>query len=145
MDEQKLREQFIQSELDDCRHFNGIQHKICKAGVSYPAGSPGTAMPCIPRLANGRPVWACEKFEIMSRDEAEKEADERIAAMRRTMNARLAAKDDAKAKGFGRGHGGVSSIPCPVCDGGILHYSVAYVNGHMHAACSTQGCVSWME
>lgn len=61
------------------------------------------------------------------------------------MTAFVAAKADASLKKFGRGHGGADSIPCPACQTGRLYYRVASVNGHMHAKCDTEGCVSWME
>lgn len=141
-----IREQFIKSAQNSCRHFNGIQHKTCKAGVAYKDETHGDeTMPCIPRFVNGRPTWPCDLFEIMSQSDAEKEADERIVIMNRGVVARGAAKDDAKAKGYGKGHGGYGAIDCPSCDGGRLQYSVASYNGHMHGRCSTAGCVSWME
>lgn len=137
-----LREQFIKSAMDSCRHFNGIQNKRCSAGVEYKEVG---AMPCLPKHLNGREPWSCDLFEIMSLAEAEKEADERILIYERGVKARHAAKDDAKAKGYGKGHGGAGSVPCPSCDGGTLCYTVASYNGHMHGRCSTAGCVSWME
>ena len=140
-----LRAQFVKSALRSCRHFNGIQHKCCDAGVEYKQCSAEETMPCIPILINGRKTWACELFEIMSQAEAEKEADERIVLVERNTKARHAAKDDAKAKGYGKGHGGYGSITCPACGTGTLRYSVASYNGHMHGKCSTQGCVAWME
>jgi len=36
------------------------------------------------------------------------------------------------------------TIPCPVC-GGDLHYSISETNGHMHAKCSNDDCVNFME
>lgn len=36
-------------------------------------------------------------------------------------------------------------IPCPACGTGQLHYSVARSNGHIHARCSTPGCVTFMQ
>jgi len=42
-----------------------------------------------------------------------------------------------------RGVGGV--IECPVCKTGKLRFSVARCNGHVHAACTTDKCVRWME
>ena len=65
--------------------------------------------------------------------------------MRRLIKALNAAHEDAKSKGLKRGNGGSSSMPCPIGCGGTLTYSVAGVNGHMHAVCSTAGCVKWME
>lgn len=139
-----LREQFIKSAMDSCRHFNGSQNKKCLAGIEY-LDIPPKTMPCIPRSVNGRETWPCEKFEIMSIADAEKEADERLVKYERGVKARHAAKDDAKAHGYGKGHGGVGAVPCPGCQGGTLRYSVAGYNGHMHGKCSTSGCVSWME
>lgn len=140
-----IREQFIKSAMDSCRHFNGIQNKTCKAGVAYKEGSATVAAPCIPRFVNGRDAWACDLFEIMSLTEAAEEADGSIVRMNKTIKARHAAKEDATSKGFGKGHGGIGSIPCPCCEGGTLRYSVASYNGHMHGRCSTSGCVSWRE
>ncbi|HKS74291.1 MAG TPA: hypothetical protein VJQ82_13905 [Terriglobales bacterium] len=113
--------------------------------VKWKQGAEERAMPCLPGVVHGREVWPCELFEIMSQSDAEKEADARIEAMKRTVKAMHAAKDDAKEKGFRKGSGGIGEIPCPCCEGGRLRYSVASYNGHMHASCSTNNCVSWME
>lgn len=40
---------------------------------------------------------------------------------------------------------GCGKMKCPVCNEGELRYSRASYNGHVHAKCSTQGCVAWME
>lgn len=38
------------------------------------------------------------------------------------------------------------SIPCPICETGRVAYTYAGAyNGHVAAACSTEGCVRWME
>lgn len=66
-------------------------------------------------------------------------------AIENTLTAMKAAKADAKQNGFRTGAGGASSIGCPSCESGKLSYSVASVNGHMHARCSTPDCVAWME
>lgn len=102
-------------------------------------------MPCIPKHVDGREAWPCDLFEIMSQADAEKEADEEIITMERGMKVWHAAHDDAKAKGLGKGNGGVGEIPCPGCGTGTLRYLVASYNGHMHGRCSTPGCASWME
>ncbi len=140
-----IREQFIKSAMDSCRHFNGVQNAKCKAGIAYEQSGDQRAMPCIPRHINGRAAWPCDLFEIMSLQDAEKEADERIVSMNRGIVARHAAKDDAKANGFMKGKGGYGAIKCPCCEHGELRYSVASYNGHMHGRCTTQGCVAWME
>lgn len=62
----------------------------------------------------------------------------------KVLAAMTVAKAAAKEKGLKQGNGGVGEVQCPVCDG-TLRFSVASVNGHMHAACITTGCVRWME
>jgi hypothetical protein len=91
--------------------------------------------------------------------EAEKREEQFIAALHRTDAAHRAimaslSKDDlsrvcrlrrrevprdAKTVRDVRGQ-----IPCPTC-GMRLAFFVSGYNGHIHAACETQGCVSFME
>lgn len=40
---------------------------------------------------------------------------------------------------------GAGEMACPVCNTGILKYSRSSYNGHVHARCTTEGCVAWME
>ena len=40
---------------------------------------------------------------------------------------------------------GAGQMDYPVCKTGKLRYSRAAYNGHVHAGCTTKGCVSWME
>ena len=87
----------------------------------------------------------CDKRSTWTQAEAEQLIADGEAAMERHMRAFRAAHDDAKAKKFGKGQGGADSLPCPVCTTGRLYYRVAGYNGHMHAKCETEGCVSWME
>jgi hypothetical protein len=38
------------------------------------------------------------------------------------------------------------TIDCPACNGvKTLRFSRAGYNGHIHAGCTTEGCVRWME
>lgn len=141
----------VKAETMTCRHFNGVQHDCCKAGVNYRglAGEPAlgcmTRIPCL--LAwepKGGPMAKCEKRDTFTHAEAEQMIIDREAAFASHMLVFRAAHDDAKARGLKRGHGGQSDMICPIC-GGVLRYSVAGYNGHMHAQCETEGCVQWME
>lgn len=40
---------------------------------------------------------------------------------------------------------GRAGMICPICTTGALNYTVASYNGHMHAMCTSEGCVRWME
>lgn len=42
-------------------------------------------------------------------------------------------------------YAGQGTMNCPVCGTGKLRYSRASYNGHVHAQCTTEGCVAWME
>ena len=142
---ERTREQRVAERLKKCFHFTGVQNKTCKAGVSYDS-FPG-AIPCIgldPAKVRGiLPV--CELFQAYTPEQSEAREVEIEAATARSAIAIPAAHKDAKAKGYGKGHGGCDSLKCPICPDGTLRYSVAGYNGHMHARCTTAGCMSWME
>ena len=144
----EFREQLIQKAMNDCKHFNGIQHDCCNAGVNYETliENGKYRIPCL-KLAVGinRDPALCEKFTAMTREEAEADADSLITHEANVMLAIKAAHEDAKKKGYRKGHGGHDSFPCPTGCGGYLYYRVASVNGHMHAKCETEKCISWME
>jgi hypothetical protein len=90
------------------------------------------------------PSATCDQFRIMTREEAERETDAWEKKMNQFTRALHAAHADARQKGLKRGNGGMSEVKCPNCEG-TIRYSVASINGHMHAACTTKGCASWME
>lgn len=144
-----FREQLIKRNMTDCRHFTGIQHDCCEAGVNYDElrGPEELVLPCKKVFVNVtyKDPAKCDKFQTMTQEEAELDADESLAAQEKTMLCMRAAHDDAKRKGFGKGKGGHDSFPCPTGCGGHLYYRVASINGHMHAKCETPNCVSWME
>lgn len=99
--------------------------------------------PCPSTLEQRRKIAQEMQSDLVrNQDDAEKEADERIE---RTAKARYTAKEDAKANDFRKGRGGMGAVACPCCNSGVIRYSVASYNGHMHGRCSTAGCVSWME
>ena len=142
-----IREQHVKHEMGQCVHFNGIQHDKCRAGVAYRelfGNEPGWAkhLCC---LGDKESPTTCGSAHFPTREEAEKEVDEFEARMDRFSKALRAAKDDAKAHGLKKGSGGYGNVKCPNCEDGQIKYSVASYNGHMHAACSTPHCASWME
>ncbi len=73
------------------------------------------------------------------------ESDNRKSRLTLMLKAISATHEDAKMKGLRQGHGGQSSLKCPVCAAGEITYSVAGVNGHIWGSCSTEGCAKWME
>lgn len=134
---------------DWCKHYNGTVNDLCKAGVKYTdleqgRGSQQFSLPC---FKDRNPLGAtCEKCEFRTPEE--------VAAMEAEQKKRL--EDLGKARAAIVVHlggqwkkgmtGRAGSIDCPVCTPvGCLNFSRSGYNGHIHAKCSTVGCVSWME
>ena len=71
----------------------------------------------------------------------EVQAEKRDVAQRllRTIRAR-----EAIEAATGGEYGVRGTIPCPNCPG-RLRYGVSRSNGHVHAVCSTAGCVGFIE
>lgn len=131
---------FVRAEMRKCRHFTGIQHETCAAGVCYRDVRDESVSPF--RFPCTNPIVAdlCDKRSPYAREEAEAEL-ERFE--RRIEDTSLA---HAAILGATQGEVGISGeVACPVCQAGALRYSVASVNGHIHAQCSTDDCVRWME
>jgi hypothetical protein len=141
------REASILSCMSKCIHYNGVfTNKVCLAGVNYHEQF-GTEAGCFKSIPCTSPNAdkTCTKAEYPTREVADNKVAEQDALMERIIKANNEAHKHAKAAGLGRGNGGVGKMPCPTGCGGTLQYSVASVNGHMHARCSTDKCVSWME
>lgn len=121
-----------------CRHFNGVQHDRCRAGISYDdvhkVISPGNALPCL-----CAEIITCSARSFLTEDEIQAEETARYAHLERTLLAMAAAKTHAAGR-----RRFAAAIACPVCGTGTLHYVVAS-NGHMHGSCSIADCVRWME
>lgn len=125
--------------LATCRHFTGIQHPACKAGVAYdsvrgPREGLVRAIPCL-----GEPsASSCERYDPFTETEVEqmeRDARERTA----NLAAALAIIRDET-----RGARNVAGeIACPVC-AGKLAFSVAS-NGHVWGKCETEHCLAWMQ
>lgn len=118
----------------ECRHFKPLvlgeksaEPPTCHRSVVYPT-------PHLPCFTPG----ACPLFEARTAEELDKQEQALLLRLERLGKAADAV--DAAVK-----RGGDSPIPCPICGTGKLHFRVSKYNGHVHAACSTAGCVAWME
>jgi hypothetical protein len=102
--------------------------------------------PCV--AENTDPV-ACPDRRFPTREEAEIAVTEREASTKRFLAGMSLARPAIVTHIKERGQWEQSvngAIPCPVCVTGTLGYRYAGAyNGHIHARCSTEGCVSWME
>jgi hypothetical protein len=142
-----------------CRHFAGVNFtdktKRCDAGVlmsdatvmqgyRYQYDGRGAiystshSLPCF-KDDDPLGVCKCEHQSFPTPEEIREEKEETQKVIDRLITSRQAIVDITGGK---RGVSG--SIDCPIC-GKELHYSVASCNGHIHARCETDGCVSFME
>ena len=70
-----------------------------------------------------------------------KDGDKTVKPYRPTVNP----YSDEDEQPITNGFSGAGWMPCPVCKIGKLSYSRASYNLHVHASCSTDTCVRWME
>lgn len=118
-----------------CIHFNGIMSKECKAGISYASvrieGDGPYKFPCLKQGGE------CPSAKFLTDSEVKKKVEDIESHGLRTIAAMIAIKDyvsNTKVT-FGK-------IPCEC--GGELHFTVAQLNGHVHAKCNS--CtVAFME
>lgn len=126
-----------------CKHYAApATHDTCAVGVSFNAMQTEAknlgvrwfeAIPCF--KGEGRKL-TCSRCAFPTPEEVEAEVAECDASFGRIKRARAAIVASKKTHG---------EIDCPNCKGGKLRFSVAKLNGHIHAACSTKGCAAWME
>jgi hypothetical protein len=139
---------------DSCIHFNGFQNERCEGGVRYMdlVGDDRTGialrLPCCSALRHElrkrkdlTPV-DCPTFLKPSAEQmAQFDADMKAHAGR--VKKMLPWIREMKAR-FPDGTNGDGSDTCPVC-GKTIRFTIARCNGHMHAACATEGCIRFME
>ena len=130
-----------------CVHYRAmIDNATCKTGVSYDdfKGVPFDKRPCF--CKNGAaPNAGCALMEMPTA--------EQLAAEEAEMNARFEKIGKARAAivaslggPWKRGKPSAAGvIDCPACGKEqTLQFSRSGYNGHIHAACNTENCVSWM-
>lgn len=130
-----------------CKHYSGMNGKTeCDAGVTFatlPHYGTGEFFPTCPCFG---PRGGCERAVYPTPEElasAEKEMEKRFAAIGKARAAIVAHLGGPWKKGDSVAYG---KIDCPACGQALaLTFSRSGYNGHIHAQCSTDGCVAWME
>lgn len=134
-----------------CNHYRAASnHPTCKAGIAYESfkGQPGgiANWPCFRSSDNPKPCTcphaAFPTPKGIAAEDAEFEA--------RCHLIEIARKAIVKHLGgpWRKTHprGGAGTIDCPVCGTAkALAFTRSGYNGHIHAGCSTPGCVRWVE
>jgi hypothetical protein len=130
-----------------CNHYRGMHEKqACEAGVRFDS---------LPHYGTEAFMGACPCFGPCGGcDKAEYPTLEQLEENRKALNKRLEGIGKARSaivESLGgpwkRGMPGASgAIDCPVCSGQkSLRFSRSGYNGHIHAACTTEDCIRWME
>lgn len=126
-----------------CKNYRAMsEHKTCLAGIDYDIfqGRPFEDRPCWHKCG-GCAAAVYPTPEEIAAEEAEINARcEMLGKARQSIVSHLGGP-------WKRGTPGATGvIDCPVCGGGkTLHFSRSGYNGHIHAKCVTEDCVSWME
>lgn len=130
-----------------CNHYRAMaEHDTCEVGVPYETfkGLKFEQRPCFMR--KGVCPGGCDKAEFPTPEQIAAEEAEFAKGFENTIKARqaiVASLGGPWKKGTPSAKG---AIDCPVCGGEkTLNFSRAGYNGHIHAACSTDDCVRWME
>jgi hypothetical protein len=120
-----------------CKNYHGMQNP-CDAGVDFKTvrteTRQGFDFPCFSKTIKG-----CSLAVYPTKEEIEEQEKEFKERFEKTMNASKLIMEATQGKRRVSGR-----IKCPACESGTLQYSVAY-NGHVHADCSTPGCLRWVE
>lgn len=131
-----------------CKHYRAMsEHDTCSAGVAYSSfdGLKFDERPCFMRGRDRKVCGGCDKAEFPTKEEIEAEEREIMERYARTLVVRAAIVEHLGGPWKRGTKGSAGSISCPVCDGGCVNFTRSGYNGHVHAKCSTEGCVSWME
>lgn len=121
-----------------CRHYSydvRRNENRCVCAVGCDLSAPGAAKKCMPELS--RKGW-CPKREEYTEEER-REDEERSNKLARDAFTAVAAVLDEKPE-----PGTTGAIECPICSA-KLRWSCALSNGHLHAACETDDCVSFIQ
>jgi hypothetical protein len=129
--EDKRRARF----LDRCVYDTGPWDAThCQAGVDYDTVVDRSQTPNRRICTNPEANTSCEKRKLPTEEQYETWRQETLESMLRLAKIREAIIATGQQQG---------RIDCPCCNGKV-GFSIAS-NGHVAAACSTEGCAKWME
>lgn len=132
-----------------CKHYRAMsEHDTCSAGVAYDTfkGVKFDDRPCFMRGKDRKICGGCDLQQFPTVEEVAAEDAVFAARFVKTIAARAAIVEHLGGDWKKGTPGTNGTIDCPCCEGvATLRFSRAGYNGHIHAHCSTDGCVSWME
>lgn len=147
----KTRQHSIDFDRNYCVHYapkpESAKADYCAIGCgaskrmkeARDAGEPAMS-PCIGGHNTPNVLALCPQWERRSLEHAEKRADEIEEMLRRLDVVEPVISAWRQKEPIGKS----AIIECPVCKG-RLHLSQSPYNGHVHAKCETEDCVSFVE
>jgi hypothetical protein len=137
----RTKEEQRQRKLKKCKNFSGLINDHCAEGVAYAEvkvkqESGVFEHPC---FFEGQHI-ECPKRVYPTADEIDREEEATRKSIERVIGTRNKIVEDTGGK-----IGVSGEIDCLFCDDGKVNYSVSGYNGHILAACTTPGCVYWIE
>lgn len=130
-----------------CKHYSGMHEtNVCDVGIrfdSLPNHGTKEFMDTCPCFG---PSSGCASAQYPTDEELEQQQKDMDARLAKIMLARITIVEHLGGP-WKRGLAGASGlIDCPACgEQQTLKFSRSGYNGHIHAACITDGCVRWME
>lgn len=154
------REELILREMNYCQHYSprGGMSSVdqwCKAGVSLLSLKQSLQRqrslhqeskdkfflrPCIGGKQISNASLICKEWIPRTREMGEARADELEVFLKHQEATGLLIMSWRDSLGCDK----QEAVECPVCKG-RLHLSQSGHNGHVHATCETENCVSWVE
>ena len=135
-------------ETEFCKHYRAMSdHDTCSKGVAYETfkGMKFEKRPCFMKCGRD-PNPGCSLMEMPTKEEIKAREKEIAQQFAKIVIAREAIKAACGGEWKRGDDGKRGRIDCPVCGGvGSLGFTRASYNGHIHAACETEGCVRWLE
>jgi len=130
-----------------CKHYDGreivVNRGKCRVGIdpcySFNGGNRVGMLGRLPCLKNNTDAPQCHLAEFPTPEEVEAEN----AAFAAYIDDFLKHMPNARAAMIATNSDG-GCMDCPKCGNG-LRWTKARCNGHIHARCDTEGCLSWME
>ena len=134
-----------------CRHFNGIfpltKARTCDAGVKYMKMNPEPIhegwMGKLPCLKRNEADCQCKHRSFPTKEELEGAdkltADDWWANIQGSIEIIPIIRADADSK-----HTNSGTVICPLCQC-PMHYTISGPRNHVHASCTTKGCLSFIE
>jgi hypothetical protein len=125
-----------------CRHYSyerGMNWSGPKCACEIDLTAPKATEPCMPEGTG------CDWREEHTEEERaawHKWREERMERMTKILLQIPGSSRDKKNKPEWGKRG---EFPCPACEVGTVRWARASINGHLHAACTTDGCFGVME